>query len=109
MIVLLHPDTNKQQAGYLKLIEYLNGLQRIQVRTHEVVGVQQTLTELYLIGNTAALDAAEISRMMYLSVQPTLKADTDLSTSRMIVVEVGGGSTEVLVIERGQVVFSHKL
>lgn len=61
MIVLLHPDTDKQQAGYLKLIEYLNGLQRIQVRTHEVVGVQQTLTELYLIGNTAALDSAEIA------------------------------------------------
>jgi 3-deoxy-7-phosphoheptulonate synthase len=61
MIVLLHPDTNKQQPGYLKLMEYLDGLQRIQVRTHEVVGAQQTLTELYLIGNTAALDATEIS------------------------------------------------
>jgi 3-deoxy-7-phosphoheptulonate synthase len=61
MIVLLHPDTNKQQPGFLKLMDYLNSLQRIQVRTHEVVGAQQTLTELYLIGNTAPLDAAEIA------------------------------------------------
>lgn len=61
MIVILHPDTNKSQPGYLKLMDYLASLQRIQVRTHEVVGSQQTLTELYLIGNTAQLDAAEIA------------------------------------------------
>ncbi len=61
MIVLLHPDTNKLHPGFLKLMDYLAGLQRIQVRTHEVVGAQQTLTELYLIGNTAPLDAAEIA------------------------------------------------
>jgi len=60
MIVILHPDTNKQEAGYGRLMEFLNGLYRIKVRTHEVVGVQQTLTELYLVGDTAALDAAEI-------------------------------------------------
>ena len=61
MIVILHPDTNKSHPGYLKLMDYLASLQRIQVRTHEVVGSQQTLTELYLIGNTAPLDAAEIA------------------------------------------------
>jgi 3-deoxy-7-phosphoheptulonate synthase len=41
-------------------MEYFEGLHRIQVRAHEVVGAEQTLTELYLIGNTAELDAAEI-------------------------------------------------
>lgn len=61
MIVILHADVSKSQPGYRKLMEYLDGLQRIQVRTHEVVGAQQTLTELYLIGNTASLDAAEIA------------------------------------------------
>lgn len=61
MIILLHPDANRSQPGYQKLMEYLGGLQRIQVRTHEVIGAQQTLTELYLIGNTAPLDAAEIA------------------------------------------------
>jgi 3-deoxy-7-phosphoheptulonate synthase len=60
MIIILHPDTGKTDPGYKKLMEYLEGLQRIQVRTHEVVGAEQTLTELYLIGNTAELDTLEI-------------------------------------------------
>jgi 3-deoxy-7-phosphoheptulonate synthase len=61
MIVILHPDTQKQDDGYIRLMEYLQGLYRIKVRTHEVVGARQTLTELYLIGDTAALDANEIA------------------------------------------------
>src|SRR5262245_2864046 len=60
MIVILHPDTRKQEAAYAKLLAYLGALPGITVRTHEVVGAEQTLTELYLIGNTAPLDAAEI-------------------------------------------------
>jgi 3-deoxy-7-phosphoheptulonate synthase len=35
-------------------------LYRIQARIHEVTGEQQTLTEIYLVGNTAELDAVEI-------------------------------------------------
>ena len=53
MIIILHPDTQVSDPGYDKLMEYLNGLQRIQVRKHDVVGAEQTLTELYLVGNTS--------------------------------------------------------
>jgi 3-deoxy-7-phosphoheptulonate synthase len=60
MIVILHPDTRKTEPEYRKLMAYLDGLPGIQVKTHEVVGSQVTLTELYLIGSTATLDAAEI-------------------------------------------------
>jgi len=60
MILILHPDTKKEEPGYRRLMEFLAGLYRIQARTHEVVGAQQTLTEIYLVGDTAALDAAEI-------------------------------------------------
>lgn len=60
MIIILHTDTDKTSAAYLKLMDYLEGLQRIQVRLHEVVGAEQVLTELYLVGNTAELDAIEI-------------------------------------------------
>ena len=52
------------------------------------------------------LDEAEVSRITFLGVQPTLR-DQDLANSRSIVVEVGGGSTEFLVVQAGQVVFSH--
>lgn len=60
MIVILHPDTDKSDPAYRKLMDYLAGVSGISVRTHEVVGTEQTLTEVYLVGNTATLDAAQI-------------------------------------------------
>ncbi len=60
MIVILKTDVNKKAPEYLKLMEYLNGLYRIEARIHEVVGEQQTLIEIYLVGNTAELDSAEV-------------------------------------------------
>ena len=60
MIIILHPDTSKTDPAYEKLMRHLGGMPGISVRTHEVVGAQQTLTEVYLVGNTATLDAAEI-------------------------------------------------
>jgi exopolyphosphatase / guanosine-5'-triphosphate,3'-diphosphate pyrophosphatase len=53
------------------------------------------------------LDAAEVSRVTYLGVEPTLSSDPALFDSRAIVIEVGGGTTELLVVEKGQVLFSH--
>ena len=53
------------------------------------------------------LDQSEVARITFLSVQPTLKADPILSAARSFVVEVGGGNTEFLVVEHGQVTFSH--
>lgn len=53
------------------------------------------------------LDQSEVARITFLGVQPTLKADPQLSAARSFVIEVGGGNTEFLVVERGQVTFSH--
>ena len=52
------------------------------------------------------LDEAEVSRITFHGIQPTL-SEEDLSANRSVVVEVGGGSTEVLVVYRSQVEFSH--
>ena len=60
MIIILHPDTDSNDPAYQKLIAYLSGLPDIKFRTHEEVGTQQRLTELYLIGDTLSLDAAMI-------------------------------------------------
>ena len=60
MIIILHPDTDKNDAAYLKLTDYLAKLPNISYRTHEEIGTIQTLTELYLIGDTSLLDAATI-------------------------------------------------
>ncbi|MGH8120146.1 MAG: 3-deoxy-7-phosphoheptulonate synthase [Gammaproteobacteria bacterium] len=60
MIIILHPDTDKKDPDYRKLAGYLSGLPGISVRTHEEIGKQQTLTEMYLIGDTATLDTSVI-------------------------------------------------
>lgn len=53
------------------------------------------------------IDESEVTRVTYLGIQPTFKYEHDLRESRAVIVEVGGGSTEVLVVQNGQVTFSH--
>lgn len=53
------------------------------------------------------LDEAEVNRITYMGIQPLLQSDPRLATSKCVVVEVGGGTTEVLVVQSGNVLFSH--
>lgn len=52
------------------------------------------------------LDEAEVNRVTYLSVQPLLATEPKLTDARTMVCEVGGGSTELLVVQKGNVLFS---
>ncbi len=61
MILVLYQDTRTDSAEYRQLLAYLANLQNISVREHSEVGAEQTLTELYLIGDTKALSIDEIS------------------------------------------------
>lgn len=56
MIIILQPDTKKDEADYRELMDYLSAIPDIRINTHDEFGAQQVLTELYLIGETAALD-----------------------------------------------------
>ncbi|MCZ6717553.1 MAG: 3-deoxy-7-phosphoheptulonate synthase [Gammaproteobacteria bacterium] len=60
MIIILHPDTDKNGQPYHALLDHLTKLSGIQHRVHEEVGTQQTLTEIYLIGDTASIDGSQI-------------------------------------------------
>jgi 3-deoxy-7-phosphoheptulonate synthase len=60
MIIILHPDTSREDPGFIKLMEFLRGLSDIQTSVHDVAGAEQRLTEIYLIGNTAAVDRSQI-------------------------------------------------
>ena len=60
MIIILKPDTDKDSTEYSRLLEYLNNLPNITVRMHEVIGAQQRLTEIYLVGDTLSIDADNI-------------------------------------------------
>ncbi len=63
MLIILHPDIDKSGAEYHLAMEYLRQLPGVDIKHHEITGEQQTLTEVYLIGNTKALDAAQIEAL----------------------------------------------
>lgn len=52
------------------------------------------------------LDESEVNRITYLGVQSVLQAPA-MAGKRAVVVEVGGGSTELLFVREGDVVFSN--
>jgi exopolyphosphatase/guanosine-5'-triphosphate,3'-diphosphate pyrophosphatase len=53
------------------------------------------------------IDESEVNRVTYLGVQPLLKSDPVLAKSRTAIIEVGGGSTELLLVQNADVIFSH--
>lgn len=63
MILILKPHIKPETDEYQKLENHLARLQNIERRIHQVQGVEQTLTEIYLIGNTAALSIEEMKSL----------------------------------------------
>lgn len=67
---------------------------------------QDTFTDRIQIAtglHVAVLSEAEVSRLTYLAVQPLLKDQSFFRTGNTLVLEVGGGSTEILAFARGRV------
>ncbi len=52
------------------------------------------------------IDEAEVNRITYMGIAPQLLARRETAQSRALVIEVGGGDTEVLVIRDGNVLHS---
>jgi len=63
MILILAPDIDTQSADYQKLLAYLDNLPQVKYRTHKESGNLQTLTEIYLIGDTAALSIEDMKQL----------------------------------------------
>ena len=63
MILVLHPNLDKESETYKRLMAYLSHLPNIEVRIHEEKGAEQTLSEIYLVGNTSMLDSAEMASL----------------------------------------------
>ena len=53
------------------------------------------------------IDEAEVNRVTYLGVQPYLQSEPQLASARTLIAEVGGGSTEVLLVKGGNVALAH--
>jgi len=56
MILILTPNIDTGSAEYRQLMDYLANLPNVQTRLHRETGTQQTLTEIYLVGDTTQLN-----------------------------------------------------
>ncbi len=63
MILILAPDIQTGGAEFQQLTEHLARLPKIKTRVHQEHGKQQTLTEIYLIGDTASLSAEDMKSL----------------------------------------------
>ena len=63
MILILHPNTDPSSEDYATLLQQLENLRDVQYRVHTVTGAQQTLTEIYLLGDTLALATEDMREL----------------------------------------------
>lgn len=63
MIVILEPNVDTTDDAYQQLLNHLSQLPNIEYRVHKVQGAQQTLTEIYLIGETSLVDKEAIEAL----------------------------------------------
>lgn len=63
MIVILHPDSSLETPNGQLVLDFLNAKPGITARTHSIEGSDRTLSEIYLIGDVAALEASEIEAL----------------------------------------------
>jgi len=64
MIIILNPNAENQAANLKSTINYLEqNHPDITIKTHEIQGTEQKLTEIYLLGNTRQLDSAQIEAL----------------------------------------------
>ncbi len=60
MILILKPHVDAGSREYKRIESHLGNFQNIEMRVHRVHGAAQVLTEIYLIGDTAALSIDEM-------------------------------------------------
>lgn len=113
-----------QQSTIQECVEILQGFQRVmeeygitqpeQIRAVATSSVREaenrdTFLDRIYIGtriNVRAIDEAEESRLTYMAAQGVVESEPGLKNGNVMVVDVGGGSTELLLVQKGQVTFS---
>ena len=63
MILILGSNVTEQAPEYRQLMSHLASFPGIQTRVHVERGAEKTLTEIYLIGNTKALDIEDMQNL----------------------------------------------
>ncbi len=70
---------------------------------------ESVLDRLYMSTqiNIEAIEGAEENRLTYIAIQDALKQKKRVMKGNSIIVDLGGGSTELLLLENGCVTFAH--
>lgn len=63
MLIILQPDTSRDSPEYRQTMAFLERLPNVSIRVHDVKGEQQTLTELYLLGDTKVIAQEDIEAL----------------------------------------------
>jgi exopolyphosphatase / guanosine-5'-triphosphate,3'-diphosphate pyrophosphatase len=100
--------------GFKRVMEEYGITQPEQIRAVATSSVREaenrdTFLDRVYIGahiNVRAIDEAEESRLTYMAAQDVVESEPDLKNGNVLVVDVGGGSTELLLVQKGQVTFS---
>lgn len=108
-------DCVRVLKSYRKLLLEYGITQPNQIRIVATSAVREAMNRLAFLDriyvatgmNVEPIEEAEVNRITYMGIQPLLQMDPKLAASRTVVVEVGGGSTEVLVVRGGNVLFSN--
>ena len=63
MILILNPNIKSESDVYQQLIAHVSRLPNIQWRVHREQGTEQTLTEIYLIGDTSPISLEDMKAL----------------------------------------------
>ncbi len=77
----------------------------VREATNRIAFVDRIYIATGLIVET--IDEPEVHRITYRSIKQQLEAHSELDDARVAIAEVGGGSTELLYVDAGNVAYSH--
>ena len=63
MLAILHPNTDENSPEYRQTWEFLEQLPGVELSVHAIEGEQQRLTEIYLLGDTLAVDLDQVAAL----------------------------------------------
>jgi exopolyphosphatase/guanosine-5'-triphosphate,3'-diphosphate pyrophosphatase len=108
-------DCVKVLTSYRQLLREYQVTSTDQIRVVATSAVREAANRLSFIDRiyiatgltVEPLDEAEVNRITFVGIKPYLDSERVLASAKTLVVEVGGGSTEVLLVQSGQVAYSH--